>query len=86
MYGVVIARKPNAKVIVPSDRDAMPSQMAATQPTQQNQHVMAIKAYGRAIWQRSSSYDRRTKVLAAISRDTRIIGGTQFYREMPMDN
>ena len=44
--------------------------------TQRDEHVLAIEAYGRSNWQKSTGYNRRSKVEATISRYKRVIGDT----------
>jgi hypothetical protein len=43
----VLARNPNAKFIAPPCKGAVPEPMAATSPTQRDQHVLAVDAHGR---------------------------------------
>jgi len=46
----------------------------ATSPTRRDQHVLAVDAHGRMNWQKTTGYDRRSKVEASISRYKRVIG------------
>jgi hypothetical protein len=55
--------------------------MAATSSTQRHQHVLAVDAHGRMNWQKTSGYNRRSKVEAAISRYKRVIGDTLKSRD-----
>jgi hypothetical protein len=72
----VIARNPNAKVIVPPAMDAVPGPHATTAPTRRDEHVLAIQKHGRSIWQSAPGYTRRSKAETAISRCKGVIGGT----------
>ena len=73
----VLARNPNAKFIVPPCKGAVTGPTAATSPTQRDQHVLAVDAHGRMNWQKTSGYNRRSKVEASISRYKRVIGDTE---------
>ena len=77
----VLARNPNAKFIVPPCKGAVTGPMAATSPTWRDQHVLAVDARGRMNWQKTSGYNRRSKVEASISRCKRVIGDTLKSRE-----
>jgi hypothetical protein len=74
VYGAVAARHPEAAVIVPPRRDAVPSGAAETAPTQRDQHLRSIAEQGRMGWQKSSGYNRRALAEAAVSRYKRVIG------------
>jgi hypothetical protein len=77
----VLARNPNAKFIVPPCKGAVTGPTVATSPTQRDQHVLAVDAHGRMNWQKTSGYNRRSKVEASISRYKRVIGDTLKSRE-----
>jgi len=77
----VLARNPNAKFIVPPCNGAVTGSTAATSPTQRDQHVLAVDAHGRMNWQKTTGYNRRSKVEASISRYKRVIGDTLKSRE-----
>ena len=77
----VLARNPNAKFIVPPCKGVVTGPTAATSPTQRDQHVLAVDAHGRMNWQKTSGYNRRSKVEASISRHKRVIGDTLKSRE-----
>jgi len=79
----VLARNPNAKFIVPPCKGAVTRPTAAASPTQRDQHVLAVDAHGRMNWQKTSGYNRRSKVEASISRYKRVIGDTLKSREDP---
>ena len=52
----------------------MPSETAATAPTQRDRHLQHIAEHGRMAWQKSSGYTTRAKAEAAISRFKQVIG------------
>jgi hypothetical protein len=54
---------------------------ARTGPTQRDMHIRSIKQRGRMNWQKASSYNRRSKVEAAIGRYKRVIGEALRSRE-----
>lgn len=76
MYGAVSKRYPEAAVVVPPRRDAVPSEMAKTAPTQRDRHLRFIAERGRMGWQKASGYNRRALAEAAVSRYKRVIGDT----------
>ena len=47
---------------------------ATISPTQHDLHVFAIDEHGRMNWQKTSGYNERSKVEAAMSRYKRVIG------------
>ncbi len=61
-------------MIVPPRSGAVPSDTAGTAPTRRDRHIEAVAERGRMGWQRSSGYNRRALVDAAISRWRRVIG------------
>ena len=74
VYGAVAERHPEAAVVVPPRRDAVPSETAATAPTQRDRHLELIAERGRMAWQKASGYNVRAKAEAAVSRYKRVIG------------
>jgi hypothetical protein len=62
-------------VIVPPRITAVPSRTAETAPTQRDRHLLCIAENGRVAWQKVSSYNRRSKVEAAVGRWEQVIGG-----------
>ena len=72
----VLARNPSASFIVPPCKGAVPGPSAATSPTQRDRHVLWVEEHGRMNWQKTSGYNKRSKVEAAISRYKRVIGDT----------
>jgi hypothetical protein len=76
VYSGVVARHPEAAVIVPPRSSAVPSETAETAPTQRDRHLQAIAETGRMGWQKASGYNLRALVEAAVSRHKRVIGDT----------
>ena len=74
VYGAVAERHPEAAVVVPPRRDAVPSAAAETAPTRRDRHLRCIAERGRLGWQKSSGYNRRALAEAAVSRYKRVIG------------
>ena len=74
VYADVTERHPDAAVIVPPRSTAVPSEMAATAPTQRDRHLQCIAENGRMAWQKASGYNSRAKVEAAIGRWKQVIG------------
>jgi len=65
---------PEAVIIVPPRSTAVPSETAATAPTQRDRHLHSIAEHGRAAWQKASGYTKRARAEAAIGRFKQIIG------------
>jgi hypothetical protein len=80
VYGAVAKRHPEAAVIVPPRRGAVPSETAETAPTQRDRHLRSMAEQGRRGWQKASGYNRRALAEAAISRYKRVIGGALHSR------
>src|SRR5690348_2156595 len=76
VYGAVADRHPEAAVVVPPRRDAVPSGAAETAPTRRDRHLRSIAERGRMGWQKSSGYNRRALAEAVVSRYKRVIGDT----------
>ena len=74
VYRAVAERHPDAAVVVPPRRDAVPSTAAETDPTQRDRHLQLIAERGRMGWQKASGYNARAKAEAAMSRYKRVIG------------
>jgi len=81
ILGTVLARNPAAKFIVPPCKGAAPGATATTAPTQRDLHICSINEHGRMSWQKTSGYNRRSKVEASISRYKRVIGDALRSRE-----
>ena len=58
VYAAVAARHPEAAVVVPPRRDAVPSDTAETTPTQRDRHLRSITERGRMGWQKASGIPR----------------------------
>jgi hypothetical protein len=74
VYEAVAERHPDAAVIVPPRSTTTLSASAGTAPTRRDQHIQEIAEHGRMGWQKSSDYNVRAKVEAAIGRYKRVIG------------
>src|SRR3954466_9291588 len=74
VYGAVIERHPDARIIVPPRSTAVPSEAAETAPTQRDRHLQLIAEHGRMGWQKASGYNRRALAEATIGRFKRVIG------------
>ena len=74
VYGDVAARHPDAAVIVPPRCSPVPSDTAATAPSQRDRHLQDIAEHGRTRWQKASGYHWRALVEADMSRFKRVIG------------
>ena len=61
-------------MIVPPRSTATLCASAGTAPTRRDQHIQEIAEHGRMGWQKSSDYNVRAKVEAAIGRYKRVIG------------
>ncbi len=73
VYGEVVARHPEASIIVPPRSGAVPSDTAETAPTLRDRHLHIIAERGRMAWQKASGYHWRALVEADISRFKRVI-------------
>jgi len=77
----VAARHPEAAIIVPPRSTAVPSETAATAPTQRDRHLQhveprgspGIAEHGRAACQKASGYTTRDRAEAAIGRFKQVI-------------
>jgi hypothetical protein len=74
IYGTVVARHPEADVIVPPRSTAALNENVETTPTQRDRHLQSIAEHGRMGWQKRSGYTRRALAEAAVSRLNRVIG------------
>ncbi len=70
----IAERHPAAAVIVPPCSSAVPSETAATAPTQRDRHVQSSAENGRTAWQKASGYTKRVRAEAAIGRFKQVIG------------
>lgn len=76
VYAEVVARHPDASVIVPPRSSAVPSDTAETRPTPRDRHIAIIAEHGRMGWQKRSDYNWRALVEADVARWKRVIGDT----------
>jgi hypothetical protein len=74
VYTAVAEHHPEVAVVVPPRITAVPSETAETAPTQRDRHLQCIAESGRMTWQKTSGYNRRAKVEAAIGRWKQVIG------------
>ena len=70
----VFQRHPEAAVIVLPRSTAVPSDTAATAPTQRDRHLQSIAEHGRAAWQKVSGDTKQARAEAAIGRFKQVIG------------
>jgi len=68
------ARHPEAAIIVPPRSNAVPSDAAATAPTQRDRHLQHIAKHGRMAWQAAYGYTKRAKAETGMSRFKQVIG------------
>jgi Transposase DDE domain len=83
VYGAVAERHPEAAVVVPPRRDAVPSGTAEIAPTQRDRHLRCIAEHGRMGRQKASGYNRRALAESAMSRYKRVIGDALRSRTDP---
>ena len=83
VYGAVAERHPEAAVVVPPRRDAVPSDTAETAPTRRDRHLRSIAERGLMGWQKASGYNRRALAESAMSRYKRVIGDALRSRTDP---
>ena len=82
MYARVAQHHSEAAIIIPPRSTAVPSQTAASAPTQRDRHLQLITEQGRMGWQRASGYTNRARAERAISRYKRVIGdGSRSHTE-----
>src|SRR3954452_23328355 len=74
VYDAIAERHPEAAVVVPPRKGAVPSGTAETAPTQRDRHLRLIAEHGRLGWQKASGYNHRALAEAAMSRYKRVIG------------
>jgi transposase len=71
VYAAVAERHPEAAVVIPPRRTAVPGGATATQ---RDRNLATIAKHGRMSWQRSSGYNRRSLAETGVYRYTTIIG------------
>jgi hypothetical protein len=81
VFDAVLVRNPDVRFIVPPCKGAVLGPNATTVPTQRDSHLRLINKHGRMNWQKTSGYNRRSKVEAAIGRYKRVIGDALRSRE-----
>ncbi len=70
----VVARHPQAAIIVPPRANAVPSETAETAPTQRDHHLQQIAEHGRMAWQKASGYTKRARAETSMARFKQVIG------------
>ena len=70
----IAERHPEAAIIVPPRTNAVPSDTAATAPTQRDRHLQQIAKHGRLAWQAASGYTKRARAETGMSRFKQVIG------------
>jgi hypothetical protein len=80
VYRAVIDRDPDAAIIVPPRTTAVLSEMAQTEPTQRDCHLQSIAKNGRMGWQKTSGYNKRSRIEAAIGRYKQVIDDGLRFR------
>jgi hypothetical protein len=76
----VLAHQPDAEVVVPPHKTAVPSLAG---DTQRDQHIQVIAEKGRITWQRETGYNLRSHVELAMQRYKRIFGSAMKARALP---
>jgi hypothetical protein len=74
---------PDAVVIIPPRATAVPSDRAATDPTQRDRPIPMIEERGRLGWQRVVDYGRRSLGEVAMLRYKTLIGRSLHARTLP---
>ena len=80
VYQAVLAKQPDALVVVPPDKTAV---LSATGDTQRDQHIDLIDQCGRMTWQNQVGYFLRNYAELAVQRFKRIFGNTLKARALP---
>ena len=80
VYAEVVARHPDAAVVVPPRSGAVPSDAAEAAPTQRDRHLRVIAERGRMGRQKASGHNWRALVESDISRWKRVIGDGLRFR------
>jgi hypothetical protein len=73
-YDVVVQRSEDIHVIIPPHVTAVLSAEAEQNPSQRDQHILAIAVRGRLGWQEETNYGQRALVEIAMGRYKAIIG------------
>src|SRR5205823_10654471 len=80
VHDAVAERHPEAAVIIPPRRTAVPGETATTQ---RDRHLATIAKHGRMNWQRTSGYNRRSLAETGVFRYKAIIGRRLHARTLP---
>ena len=83
VYRIIAERDPAAAVIIPPRSTAVPSNTAATAPTQRDRHLQMIHERGRLGWQKAVNYGRRSLGEVAMMRYKTVIGRSLHARTLP---
>jgi len=70
----VVARHPQAAIIVPPRSNAVPSETAETAPTQRDCYLQHIAKHGRMTCQAASGYTKRARAETSMARFKQVIG------------
>lgn len=81
VFDAVLAKSPAAKIIVRPCKGAIPGPTSTTSPIQRDLHIRSINKHGCMHWQKTSRYNRRSKIEASIGRYKLVIGDTLRSRE-----
>ncbi len=85
-YSLLINRPqalPLPQAVIPPRRPPGAKAPSEDDLSQRSRHIRSIATHGRMAWQKSSGYNRRAIVEAAISRYRRTIGGQLRARSLP---
>ncbi len=83
VYRSVAAHSPAAEVIIPPRSTAVPSDTAASAPSQRDRHIQRIAERGRLGWQRAVRYGRRSLGEVAMMRYKQVISRSLGARSLP---
>jgi hypothetical protein len=81
VYDAVTERDPEAAIIVSPRATAVLSETAETAPTQRDIHLQGIAEKGRMGWQKTSGYNVRSRIEAAIGRYKQVVGDALRFRK-----
>jgi hypothetical protein len=73
VYDAVTERDPEAAIIVSPRATAVLSKTAESAPTQRDTHLQGIAEKGRMGWQKTSGYNVRSRIEAAIGRYKQVL-------------
>ena len=83
IHRAVVARAPEAEVIIPPRATAVPSDTTGSARTQRDRHIHLIAERGRLGWQRAVHYGRRSLGEVAMMRYKPLIGRSLRARSLP---